>query len=185
MRRIVVKRKSFLAAFLIAALSGFTGLVPAAAEPAPIVIGSLFPLTGAVAVGGHTAQQGVEQAVEDINVHGGIKSLGGAKIKLVSRDSTSDPAAAADAAARLIDEAHPIAIIGCYASGLSVTASSVAERRGIPFITMSFSDQLTSRGFKNLFQVVPKASVIGAAQLTYAAAIASKAGQPLKDIAIV
>ena len=180
-----MKRNSFLAAFLIAALCGFAGSSPAASEPAPIVVGSLFPLTGTVAVGGHTSQQGVEQAVADINAHGGIKSLGGAKIKLVSRDSTSDPAGAADAAARLIDDVHPIAIIGCYASGLSVTASSVAERRGIPFITMSFSDELTSRGYKNIFQVAPLASAIGVKQLSYAAAIAAKAGQPLKNIAIV
>ncbi len=155
------------------------------AEPPPIVVGALFPLTGTIATGGQTSAQGVQLAVDEINASGGIKSMGGAKIKLALADSTSDPAAAADATARLIDDQHPIAIVGSYASGLSITVSQAAERRGIPFVTMSFSDELTSRGFKNVFQITPKASVIGTDTLQYASQLAQRAGQKLNDIAIV
>jgi len=159
--------------------SGQTAVTPT------IVIGVVMPLTGNLAAFGVSSEQGIEVAAADINRNGGIKSLGGAKIKLEVRDSTSDAAPAADATARLIDDVHPIAIVGCYASALSITASSVAERRGVPFLTMSFSDDLTSRGYKNVFQLMPKASVVGIATVLYSQQIAAKAGRPLKSIAVV
>jgi branched-chain amino acid transport system substrate-binding protein len=56
----------------------------------------------------------------------------------------------------------------------------VTERRGVPLITMSYSDQLTGRGFKNVFQVTPKGSVIGKAQFDFAAALAGGSGKANK-----
>lgn len=173
-----------LVAVVVTALAA-TGVATVAAEPAPVVVGVLMPLTGNLAAFGVTSEQGVEIAADDINRAGGIASLGGAKIKLVIRDSTSDAAGAAEACARLIDDVHPLAIIGSYASALTLTASSVAERRGIPFLTMSFADEITGRGYKNVFQLMPKASVVGMAAVEYAAQIAAKAGRPLKSIAVV
>ncbi len=159
---------------------------PANSAGAPaVVVGVVMPLTGSLAAFGKTSLAGVELAAREINARGGVAGLGGAPVKLVVRDSTSEPAAAANATARLIEQAHPVAIIGAYASALSLTASSVCERAGVPFVTMSFTDDLTSRGYHYTFQVVPKASVIGAAQVSYAAAIANRAGTPLKRIAII
>ncbi|MDE2573008.1 MAG: ABC transporter substrate-binding protein [bacterium] len=174
---------------IAAVLSGvlIAGLLPllAQAGPAPVVVGVVMPLTGNLAAFGKTSAAGVELAADDINAHGGLSGLGGAKIKLVIRDSTSEAAGAANATARLIDDVHPIAIIGTYASFLSLTSSSVAERRGIPFLTMSFTDDLTNRGYKDTFQVVPKASAIGAKQIEYVLDIAKHAGKQVKKIAIV
>ncbi|HEX5599400.1 MAG TPA: ABC transporter substrate-binding protein, partial [Hyphomicrobiaceae bacterium] len=59
------------------------------------------------------------------------------------------------------------------------------ERRGIPLLTMSFSDQITGRGFKYVFQVISKASTIGAAQLEGTMEIAQGSGQKLSSIAIM
>jgi branched-chain amino acid transport system substrate-binding protein len=50
---------------------------------------------------------------------------------------------------------------------------------------MSFADQITGRGFKNVFQVVAKASVIGKAQFDYTMAIAQAAGAKIDKIAIM
>ncbi|GAC1432222.1 MAG: ABC transporter substrate-binding protein [Candidatus Velthaea sp.] len=164
-------------------------LVPAAGAPSraadTVKVGVVLPLTGNLAAFGKTSEQGLELAAKDINEHGGVKSLGGAHIDLVIRDSTSEPSGAAEATTRLIDDVHPIALIGAYASALSLTASTVAERRNVPFLTMSFTDDLTSRNYKYTFQVVPKASEIGAKQLAYAAEIASESHDTLKTIAIV
>ena len=83
-----------LVAVVVTALAA-TGVATVAAEPAPVVVGVLMPLTGNLAAFGVTSEQGVEIAADDINRAGGIASLGGTKIKLVIRDSTSDAAGAA------------------------------------------------------------------------------------------
>ncbi|GAC1575215.1 MAG: hypothetical protein NVS3B7_07640 [Candidatus Elarobacter sp.] len=169
----------------LAALLVMPGAVAPAAAAGSVKVGIVLPLTGNLAAFGKTSQEGLELAAKDINEHGGIRALGGAKVELVVRDSTSDAAGAAEATTRLIDDAHPIAVIGAFASALSLTASTVAERKDVPFLTMSFTDDLTSRNYKNTFQVVPKATEIGAKQLAYAEDIARGSHDVLKTIAIV
>ena len=72
-------------------------------------------------------------------------------------DGTSTPTTAANVAQRLITQNEVVAILGAFASSLTIAISEVTERRGIPFLTMSFADQITGRGFRNIFQVVSKA----------------------------
>ena len=62
--------------------------------------------------------------------------------------------------------------------------SEVTERRGIALLTMSFSDVLTERGYKHIFQVVSKGSVLGKAQYDYAASVVA-GGQGIKKIALL
>ena len=150
-----------------------------------VKVGLLVPLTGKMAPFGQSSQAGLEVAADFINAAGGIEGLGGAKIKVLVVDSGSDPTSAGSAAQRLLSREKVSGVIGCFASSLSLAASEVTERSRVPFLTMSFTDKLTSRGFKYLFQVVPKASVIGGAQLEQAVAIAQKTGHPLKRIAIL
>ena len=57
----------------------------AGAQPAPIKIGVLHPVTGALAYSGQQCRAGALMAIEDINKAGGIKSLGGAKIEEIGR----------------------------------------------------------------------------------------------------
>src|SRR5690606_12135822 len=72
-----------------------------------------------------------------------------------------------------------------FASSLTIAISEVTERRGIPLLTMSFADQITGRGFKNIFQVVSKASTIVVAQFNDAPAIAKAAGETVTKAAIM
>ncbi len=115
----------------------------------------------------------------------GIKALDGAKINLIVADATSTPTTAGNVAQRLITQNEVSAILGAFASSLTIAISEVTERRDIPFLTMSFADQITGRGFKNIFQVVAKASVIGKAQFDYTTAIAQAAGAKIDKIAIM
>jgi branched-chain amino acid transport system substrate-binding protein len=103
----------------------------------------------------------------------------------VVADSTSTPTTAANVAQRLLTQNDVVAILGAFASSLTIAISEVTERRGVPLLTMSFSDQITGRGFENIFQVVAKASVLGKAQFDGTAAIAAAAGQKLERIAIM
>jgi branched-chain amino acid transport system substrate-binding protein len=169
-----------------AAVSG-ASLLPrrARAQGAAVNVGVILPLSGANAQFGINSRNGIELVAEEINAAGGIKALGGAKINLVVADSTSTPTTAATVAQRLITQNEVTAILGAFASSLTIAISEVTERRDIPLLTMSFADQITGRGFKNIFQVVAKASAIGKAQFDYTLAIAGAAGQKLGNVAIM
>lgn len=156
-----------------------------AAEPPPIHVGVIVPLSGANAQFGINSRNGIELVADEINAAGGIKSLGGAKIKLVVADSTSTPTTAATVAQRFITQNEVVAILGAFASSLTIAISEVTERRDIPLLTMSFADQLTERGFKNIFQIVSKGSVLGRAQFDYTLAIAKAAGEKIERVAIM
>jgi branched-chain amino acid transport system substrate-binding protein len=157
----------------------------AAAQGKAVNVGVILPLSGANAQFGVNSRNGIELVADEINSAGGIKSLGGARINLVIADSTSTPTTAANVAQRLLTQNDVVAILGAFASSLTIAISEVTERRGVPLLTMSFSDQITGRGFENIFQVVAKASVIGKAQFDGTAAIAASAGQKLERIAIM
>src|SRR5437588_12517152 len=148
-------------------------------------IGVVLPLSGANAQFGINSRNGIELVADQINKAGGIKALGGAKIELVVADATSTPTTAATVAQRLLTQNRVTAILGAFVSSLTIAISEVTERRDIPLLTMSFADQITGRGFKNIFQVVAKASVIGKAQLDYTAALAQAAGARIDKIAIM
>ena len=77
------------------------------------------------------------------------------------------------------------AVLGAFASSLTLAISEVTARADIPFLTMSFADEITGRGLESVFQVVAKASLIGRAQVNYSLAIAEAAGSKFEKIAIM
>jgi branched-chain amino acid transport system substrate-binding protein len=160
-------------------------LSSARAEAAAINVGVIMPLSGANAQFGINARNGIELVADEINAAGGIAELGGAKINLIVADATSTPTTAGNVAQRLITQQDMTALLGAFVSSLTIAISEVTERRDIPLLTMSFADQITGRGYKNIFQVVAKASVIGKAQFEYTAAIAQAAGSKIEKIAIM
>jgi branched-chain amino acid transport system substrate-binding protein len=157
----------------------------ARAEASPVNVGVIMPLSGPNAQFGINSRNGIELAADEINAAGGIAELGGAKINLVVADATSTPTTAGTTAQRLITQQDITAVLGAFASSLTIAISEVTERRDIPLLTMSFADQITGRGYRNIFQVVAKASVIGKAQFDYTAAIAQAAGAKIEKIAIM
>src|ERR1700749_2987229 len=148
----------------------------ARAEAPAVNVGVIMPLSGPNAQFGINSRNGLELAADEINAAGGIAELGGAKINLVVADATSTPTTAGNVAQRLITQQDMTAVLGAFASSLTLAISEVTERREIPLLTMSFADQITGRGYKNIFQVVAKDSVLGKAQFEYTAAIAQAAG---------
>jgi branched-chain amino acid transport system substrate-binding protein len=160
-------------------------LSSARAEASAVNVGVIMPLSGANAQFGINARNGIELVADEINTAGGIAELGGAKINLIVADATSTPTTAGNVAQRLITQQDMTAVLGAFVSSLTIAISEVTERRDIPLLTMSFADQITGRGYKNIFQVVAKASVIGKAQFDYTAAIAQAAGTRIEKIAIM
>jgi branched-chain amino acid transport system substrate-binding protein len=155
------------------------------AQSAAINIGVVVPLSGANAQFGINCRNGIELVADGINAAGGIKALGGAKINLVVSDATSNPATASAAAQRLITQNELTAILGAFASSLTLVISEVTARADIPFLTQAFADEITGRGLDSVFKVTPTATVIGRAQVNYTLAIAEAAGSKIEKIAIM
>ncbi len=173
---------------LLAACGGGGGPASSgnATNATEVRLGVILPLTGSTAQNGNNSRQGIELAADLINKAGGIKSMNGAKIKLDIADATSDPAKAASAATDFVSKGEPpLAIVGAYASGLTVTVAQVTERRQVPLLTTAFSDELTTKGYKYLFQLPAKASAVGGAQMAYAIDIAKASGKDIKRAVIV
>ena len=155
------------------------------AQGATVNVGVIQPLSGANAQFGINCRNGIELVADEINAAGGIKALGGAKINLIVSDATSNPTAASAAAQHLITQNELTAVLGAFASSLTLAISEVTARADIPFLTNSFADEITGRSLESVFKVAPKASVIGQAQVNYTLAISEAAGSKIEKIAIM
>lgn len=133
-----------------------------------IKIGVIYPLTGAAASTGAELKNALELAADIINngakgipnlpfsSGGGLPNLKGAKIKLIFADHQGNPQIGATEAERLITQEKVAALVGCYFSNVTATASQVAERYKVPFLNPeSSSATLTERGFKYFFRATP------------------------------
>ncbi len=152
----------------------------------PIKIGLPHPLTGVWAEGGRNSVNGALLAIEDINAAGGVEALGGAKLEPVEADTSSaDPGQAASVTRQLVQRERVSALVGSYVSALSLTATTEAEKAGTPMLTQAFTDELTSRGYKNLFQLPPPSSKIGASTVPYVQDAFEASGIALQRVAVV
>ncbi len=130
-----------------------------AQTPAEVKIAMLVPLSGPWARQGILEQMGARMAVDDVNNAGGIKSMGGAKLKLVEYDTQDSAEKAKDGAQRMIaQEPDLVGGFGCWLSTFTLAATEVTERADLPWLTLSYSDLITGRGFKNVFQSSPTAA---------------------------
>jgi branched-chain amino acid transport system substrate-binding protein len=137
---------------------------PAFAEDArEVVIGAVYPLSGANAQIGVDAQHAFNTAADVVNgVHdfdlplarsAGLPGLGGAKVRIVFADHQSDPQKGRAEAERLITQQKVSALIGSYQSAVAVTISTTAERYQTPFLSAdNSSPSLHRRGLKYYFR---------------------------------
>jgi branched-chain amino acid transport system substrate-binding protein len=145
--------------------------VQVSAEDKVVKIGAIFPMTGGAASAGVHAKYALEVAMDIINnahpelgdlplaKNAGLAGLGGAKVEVVFADNQGSPATGQNQALRLITEEKVAALIGAYQSGVTLTASAIAEKYGIPFLTPeSVAANLTERGFKWFFRTTPIAT---------------------------
>lgn len=138
------------------------GTLPAfrarAQTPKEVKIAMLMPLSGPWARQGILEQMGARMAVDDVNNAGGIKSMGGARLKLVEYDTQDSAEKAKDGAQRMIaQEPDLVGGFGCWLSTFTLAATEVTERAELPWLTLSYSDLITGRGFHNVFQSSPTA----------------------------
>lgn len=126
---------------------GFS-LVAQAAE-AEIIIGLGGPMTGDNATIGGQMRTGAEQAIADINGHGGVN---GEKLTLIVEDDACNAKLAVAVANRLIAEKVDF-LVGHFCSSVTVPASSIYADNGTVEITLSSNPRITEQGFDGLFRI--------------------------------
>jgi len=122
------------------------------AQENEVRVGVLSPMTGPAARFGAIHQSTLTLAIEDVNGAGGIKALGGAKIRLLFRDTRGEPDMGVTETERLITREKVHALIGAFQSGVGLPSTAVAERYEIPWLNFGTVDRITQRGFKYTFR---------------------------------
>lgn len=147
-------------AFALAASTAAMAGIPALAQEKPIQIGLIAPTSGIYARPGTVMKMGAELAVQDVNEAGGISCMNGAPLELVVIDSGDTVEKATNAAQRMVAE-YPELVggTGAYLSSFTLAVTEVTERANLPMLTLSYSDLITDRGFKNVFQTSATAGV--------------------------
>jgi len=184
-----ISRRRALMLAMAAGVGASTGLWTrtASAQAKEVKVAVVVPLSGAWARNGELHVKGAQLAVDDINAAGGIKALGGAKIKLIVADSGDSTEKAKNAAQRLLSqETDLVGGTGAFVSSFTLAITEITERAEVPWLTLSYSDQITARGYKYVFQTSPTASKQAEDALPVLMQIAKQAGaaQP-KTVGII
>jgi len=167
---------------------------PAQAQAKEVVIGVIYPLSGASAQIGVDAQKAFQTAAELINnkydfdlplARGeGLPGLGGAKVRLVFADHQADPQKGRAEAERLITQEKVSAIVGTYQSAVAVTVSQICERYQIPFLSAdNSSPSLHRRGLKYYFRAAPHDEMFSQAMFDFFDALKKK-GKKIETLAL-
>jgi len=134
-----------------------------------VVIGHAGPLTGSIAHQGKDDENGVALAIEQANAK--HLKIGGREVRfrIMSEDDQADPKVGTLVAQKLVD-AHAAAVIGHLNSGVTIPASEIYARAGIPVISGSATNpDLTERGLKGVFRTVGRDDQQGPAIAAYIA----------------
>ena len=117
----------------------------ASAPSAPVAtgeikIGSIAPLTGAIAAFGQEHKNAVSLAVEQVNQQGGLL---GQTVVVIHEDSQGDPVVGANAAKKLIEQDKVVAIAGPVPSKVGLAVAPIAIAAGVPMVATGTNPQIT------------------------------------------
>ncbi|MEO8385386.1 MAG: branched-chain amino acid ABC transporter substrate-binding protein [Betaproteobacteria bacterium] len=173
-------KNSYKVVFAAMLAAGLVGCGKEEVKPAPVVaapaeptvtvtIAHAGPLTGSIAHLGKDDENGVHLAVDQVNAQK-IKIDGKVlNIKFMSEDDQADPKVGTTVAQKLVD-AKVAAVIGHLNSGVTIPASEIYAKAGIPVISGSATNPtLTERGLKNTFRTVGRDDQQGPALATFIA----------------
>ncbi len=176
--------RGVLALLAVIVFAGLDSLTPAlAADDVKIAI--IVPLSGRWARQGELYKAGSEMAVAEINEQGGIQALGGAKLVLGPADAGDSVQKATSAAQRVLNRGKITAAQGSWLSSFTLGATEVSERLGIPWLTLSWSDKITERGFKYVFQSSSVSSQLAEQGIAQAVALGGDVGKTIERVPLV
>lgn len=178
-----LSRRRFMVATAATAVAGLPAFLRA--QPAPVKVGIMHPITGFLSYSGNQCRAGALMAVEEINASGGIKALGGAKIEPLLADSQSKVDVGASEFERL-NEAGISAFVGPYASAIGIATSQAATRYGLPHICdVTVSDRVVGKDKPTTFRFSPGYSAIAETAISRLDEINKSAGSIAKKVMMV
>ena len=174
-------RRQFNTGLLALGLTGLVGRTEA--QGRTIKIGSLHPLTGPLALDGKQMDDAIKLAAETVNAAGGIRSMGGARLEILSADTQGRPDIGQTEAQRMIDQGA-IALIGCYQSAVSQNVATVATRARVPLVLdITAADSVLQQGSRFVFRLQPNASTIGLRGAEFLKQVSDSKGGGVRRIA--
>ncbi|HEY3247125.1 MAG TPA: ABC transporter substrate-binding protein [bacterium] len=102
-----------------------TAYQPAVAQPEPIRIGAIIPLSGPSGTSGQAMQKGYQLALDEINRQGVL----GRRVELTVEDDKGDPPTGAAAYIKLVTRDRVVSVIGGLQSAVSIAVASQALQR--------------------------------------------------------
>ncbi len=116
--------------------------------PEPIRIGVSTSLTGSLANFGVLQRNGMQMWADDLNDRG---ELLGRPVQLIVYDDGSSAARVSALYEQLIAQDKVDFLISPYSSNLTLAAAAVAERYGVPMVSVASSPNIWNQGYKNVF----------------------------------
>jgi branched-chain amino acid transport system substrate-binding protein len=166
-----------------AGLAAMPGISRAQAKE--VKLGYILPVTGPLAFEAQLSLNGLQLAVDEINNAGGVKSLGGAKLTLLSGDTQNKVELGNSEAARLIDQGIS-ALIGPFSSLVAYSVRQVTEKNKTPFMLLAaVADNLTEGGLKYVFRMQPNGKAMATLTMNNMFEMAKAASTPIKRVAMM
>ena len=121
-----------------------------------IKIGVVSEMTGSNATYGTSVVNGMKLALKEVNDKGGVN---GKKVSIVVADSKSEPAEAANAMSKLVNQDKTPVVMGISTSSSAIAAANVSESAKVPFLAIGATnpkvtlDDKTGKVKPNTFRV--------------------------------
>ena len=121
-----------------------------------IKIGVVSEMTGSNATYGTSVVNGMKLALKEVNDKGGVN---GKKVSIVVADSKSEPAEAANAMSKLVNQDKTPVVMGIFTSSSAIAAATVSESAKVPFLAIGATnpkvtlDDKTGKVKPNTFRV--------------------------------
>jgi branched-chain amino acid transport system substrate-binding protein len=184
-----IDRRQFMKSVGVAGVAmsaaGIPGLARSQSAPGEVEVGVLCPMSGPSGPFGQNGARGWNIAVDEINETGGIKALGGAKIKTLLRDTESTPKTGIAETEKLA-RSKAVAIVGAWNSAVTFPCTQLAEQYKIPWVVdMSTQDEIMRRGFKYSFRSCAEGTRMGDVLVEYVDNVGKKTGAVAKTAVVV
>lgn len=149
MHRTRMDRRRFLACSIAVGASTTAGpFTRAFAQSSDVLrLGALLPLTGGGAVYGPSMQHAIKIAIDEVNAAGGA---GGRKLELFTEDDQTQPESGVLAAKKLIDVNKVSAIIGTWASSVTLAVMPLTLKADIIEMNTSGAPEISTLDDKDL-----------------------------------
>jgi branched-chain amino acid transport system substrate-binding protein len=143
-----------------------------------VTIGSIHPLTGALALDGTQMDNAVKMAVEDLNSAGELPVT----LEVASADTQGEPELGQSEAQRLIDDGA-VALVGAYQSAVTTNIATVAARQQVPLvIDVAVADAILSQDNQFVYRIQPNATAMGEFGAQYLVDVAEAAGEEVATV---